>query len=384
MPMDMLEAYGGSMRIDVASHLAYLRGLLHSLVLLRRACEGLRLWDERIVRVPTLYFFISLTVSGDYAVAKWLRPTHNEGNTMKKLNLITLVALSLAMASCGSKTYLITSGNENLRSLTKVTEGKNPSTDPGGSTESNILFFTTQINYNERNIYKKDNPVAPAQIQFTSGAPCSDPTYCVATDRVAFSRLVNRTYDIYMMPASKGNALIPVTETPGDNEFAPSFSPNGEFLAYQKGYANSTSSEIWMKNLKTGENMLLGQGCCPAISPDGKKIAYAKVESGKTRNIWIMDVDGSNAQQLSASKEEFAGFPAWSPSGKKIVYQSNKKSGNFDIFVMNADGTGIVQLTTNESDDFEPFWSKDGYIYMTSDRGSKKNEYNIWRFFYED
>lgn len=301
----------------------------------------------------------------------------------KKLSFVIGGALLMSLASCGSKTYLITSGSENLRSLTKVTEGKNSCEEPGGSVESNTLFFTMTVDY-ETSIYKKDNPVAPAQVQITSGNNSRYPTYCVATDRVAFSRLVNGYYDIYMMPAVKGNALIPVTETSRDHELVPSLSPDGTLLAYQKGSLNSSDAEIWLKNVTTGENMLLGKGATPAISPDGKKIAYAKIESNKSRNIWVMDIDGSNAQQLTVSKEEFAGFPKWSPSGRKIVFQSNKKKGNFDIFVMNANGTGLVQLTTNESEDLTPFWAKDGFIYISSDRGDKRGNYNIWRFLYDD
>jgi len=301
----------------------------------------------------------------------------------RNLGVVMGAALLAAMTSCGSKTYLITSGSENLRALTKVTEGKNSCENPGGSVVSNTLFFTMTVDY-ETSIYKKDNPVAPAQVQITSGNNSLYPTYCVATDRVAFSRLVNGYYDIYMMPAVKGNALIPVTETARDHELVPSLSPDGTLLAYQKGSLNSSDAEIWLKNTTTGENMLLGKGATPSISPDGKKIAYAKIESNKSRNIWVMDIDGSNAQQLTVSKEEFAGFPKWSPSGRKIVFQSNKKKGNFDIFVMNANGTGLVQLTTNESEDLTPFWSKDGYIYISSDRGATRGNYNIWRFLYDD
>lgn len=301
----------------------------------------------------------------------------------KHLNLAIGVAIVATLASCKSTTYLVTSGSENLRSLTKITEGKNPCQFPGGSVESETLFFTMTVG-NEISVYKKENPLAPSQVQITSGQNCLFPTYCVANDRVAFARLVNGYYDIYLLPSDKGNALIPVTETGRDNEIVPSISPDGTLIAYQKGDLNSANAEIWLKNLKTGENMLLGKGATPSISPDGKKIAYAKVESSNSRNIWVMDIDGGNAQQLTTSKEEYAGFPKWSPTGSKIVFQSNKKKENFDIFVMNADGTGLVQLTTNESDDLTPFWSKEGFIYMASDRGDKKGNYNIWRFHYID
>lgn len=313
-----------------------------------------------------------------------MRRTHYKIDFLRGLTLTIILCGYLAtLTSCRTTTFLITSGSENLRSLTKITEGKNPSTNPGGSVDSDILFFNTTVDY-ETSVYKKDNPVAPAQVQVTSGNTSLYPTYCAATDRVAFSRLVNGFYDIYMMPAFKGNALIPVTETTRDHELAPSLSPDGSLLAYQKGGLNSMDAEIWIKNTTTGENMLLGKGATPSISPDGRRIAYAKIESNNTRNIWVMDIDGSNAQQLTVSKEEFAGFPKWSPSGTKIVFQSNKKKGNFDIFVMNANGTGLMQLTTNESDDLTPFWSNDGYIYFCSDRGGHRGNYNIWRFYYND
>ncbi len=306
----------------------------------------------------------------------------NEKMRCNKLCLNIGFALLLGMSSC-APTYKITSGSENLLALAKITEGDNLCTEPGGSVESTILLFNMELNSKEKNIYKKDNPVAPSQVQVTSGSVCTYPTYCVASERIAFSREVNGYNDIYMLPVS-GNALIPVTETNGINEIAPSISPDGTLVAYQKGTLNSTDAEIWVKNLTTGENMLLGKGATPSISPDGKKIAFAKIESNNSRNIWVMDIDGCNAQQLTVSKEEFAGFPKWSPKGDKIVYQANKKKGNFDIFIMNSDGTGLMQLTTNESDDLTPFWSKDGYIYISSDRGGKKGHFNIWRFLYMD
>jgi len=47
--------------------------------------------------------------------------------------------------------------------------------------------------------------------------------------------------------------------------------------------------------------------------------------------------------------------PAWAPDGKKIAYASVQTS-NFDIRVMNPDGTGKVTLTTSPGNDYDPDW----------------------------
>ena len=55
-----------------------------------------------------------------------------------------------------------------------------------------------------------------------------------------------------------------------------------------------------------------------------------------------------------------------------------------DIYIVNIDGDNLTQLTKNKSFDMEPYWTTDGYLYFTSDRGNKKGNYQIWRFKLDD
>jgi Tol biopolymer transport system component len=296
-----------------------------------------------------------------------------------------LVILSLTGFYSCKTTYQITSGSEDLRALTKVTDKEGViGEEVSGGYGSDILLLTLYSPSSEaRNIYKKDHSYSQAMAQITFGSLDSNPAYCASTDKIAFSQYKGGQRDLYLVPA-KGSYLIPVTETPNDNEYSPSFSKDGVFLAYQKckGGINDMSSEIWVKNLTTGENMLLGNGFSPQISPDGKKIAFSKCESSSIRHIWVMDIDGGNAMQLTNSAKEFAGFPCWSPNGEHIVFQDiiNSKKSDYDLYIISKDGTGLMQITTNNSDDFGPFWGADNSIYFTSDRGSTKGKYQIWKF----
>ena len=47
--------------------------------------------------------------------------------------------------------------------------------------------------------------------------------------------------------------------------------------------------------------------------------------------------------------------PAWSPDGKRVAFESDR-NGSRDIFIMNADGTGQRPLTDSAADDYEPVW----------------------------
>lgn len=145
------------------------------------------------------------------------------------------------------------------------------------------------------------------------------------------------------------------------------------------------NSEIWLRNLKTGENVLLGNGYQPCFSPDGKRIAYVKYSSdAKSTSIWIMNIDGSEQVQLTDAKKGFALNPRWSPDGTRLVFQSSKKDKkDADLYVIDVDGNNLTQLTINKSYDGQPYWTTDGYIYFVSDRGKNVGNYQIWRFKYE-
>ncbi len=314
---------------------------------------------------------------------------------MKKI-LLLLIPIVLITSSCG--TLAVVSGGEVLDTLTKVTDSDEPCGYPFGGDNGKNLYFAGRSSGKYFNIYYKDNAFSSAVGEKTNGKNLNTcPAYCETTDKIAFSCQNEgmSTSDIYMMNAHQGRALSPITETSDAFESSPSFNHDGTMLVYHKlplmyqkngtPIANLTivqHVELWTKNLVTGENTLLGLGAEPAFSPDGNKIAYTKYSTdAKSCSLWIMDVDGSNPVQITDAKRGMAHNPAWSPDGKKLVFQSYKKDKkDFDIYIVDIDGENLTQITTNKSWDGEPYWSNDGYIYFTSDRGNKPSNFQIWRF----
>jgi Tol biopolymer transport system component len=106
----------------------------------------------------------------------------------------------------------------------------------------------------------------------------------------------------------------------------------------------------------------------PAWSPDGTRIAFTiwkerRQGEGATSNIYVMNADSSNQQQLTTSGEDSSA--AWSPDGTQLVFASQRleRLNEFehfadDIYRMNADGSDQVLLTsgTGSVDYHSPIW----------------------------
>lgn len=110
-----------------------------------------------------------------------------------------------------------------------------------------------------------------------------------------------------------------------------------------------------------------------SLSPDGTKILYRKVVKGPgldwslgaiTRNseVYTADLDGANEVNLS-NNAAFDGWPLWSPDGKTIVFASNRSGPALtgQVWVMDADGSHAQQLSTGPWSHVQPSWSSNGH-----------------------
>ncbi|MEO0189987.1 MAG: hypothetical protein ABIL18_03300 [candidate division WOR-3 bacterium] len=83
----------------------------------------------------------------------------------------------------------------------------------------------------------------------------------------------------------------------------------------------------------------------PAISPDGKFIAFESVRE-RNRDIYIMEIESRKLTRLTEHPADDYS-PTWSPDGKRVAFISDR-DGHSHIYVINADGTGLFQLTKGE------------------------------------
>jgi RTX calcium-binding nonapeptide repeat (4 copies)/WD40-like Beta Propeller Repeat len=107
----------------------------------------------------------------------------------------------------------------------------------------------------------------------------------------------------------------------------------------------------------------------PAYSGDGKKIVWEGdtdlMGSNADDEIFIMNADGTGQTPLTPILDDGDDDedPAISWDGRRIVFERpNPSGGDDEIFIMNSDGSGQVPLTSNDSDETDPVFSRDGKL----------------------
>jgi len=129
----------------------------------------------------------------------------------------------------------------------------------------------------------------------------------------------------------------------------------------------------------------------PSFSPDGEKVVFrgahfaSKKEEGFVDEIYIMDADGSNLQQLTHYPKSDttaawyaykAGPPKWHPTENFISYASFQ-NGKYSLFGVTPNGQKQWKLTTTTQNEVFHDWSSDGKWLVTDLAKTEQSSYHI-------
>lgn len=250
--------------------------------------------------------------------------------------------------------------------------------------EAYILYSVPEIKASNMNLWAKKVRGAAA-MRLTQGK-FVDETPCVTPDgsKILFSsnRLGNDF--LWRFNVTGRGGFTKITDSDAADSW-PTILGTGR-ICYTSRLKGSSSPQIWSCNFDGTLPTQLREGEAPAVSPDGKKIAFIAADPITNRKkLWIMDADGGNPTQITTNAFSDEQCPCWMPDGKHIVYASNQAvvdgKNNYDIWIINIDGVGQTQLTVNGSDDRFPVVDKEGkYVYFYSNRGMTQDYCTeIWR-----
>jgi TolB protein len=150
------------------------------------------------------------------------------------------------------------------------------------------------------------------------------------------------------------------------------YSPDGKRIAYS--VANGESAQIYVANVDGSNAKALTEtpffiNTSPAWSPDGRQLAFVSTRGG-TPQIYIMGADGSNPHRITF-QGNYNQTPDWSPRGDLIAFTARDERHAFDLFTVNVTNGKVTRLTQDQGNNQEPAFSPNGRLIMfMSDRSA--------------
>ena len=168
---------------------------------------------------------------------------------------------------------------------------------------------------------------------------------------------------------------------------SPAVSPDGRTIAFCRASPGG-SQELWLLDLTedlkpkaeprrlTHLNLQLGG---PAWTPDGKGIVFSAGPPGANQSIWRVSISGSGPPERLQFGVESASVPAVARNGNRLAFQR----GRFDINIyrLSLSDSGVplakpAPFLSSTRNEFNPQYSPDGArIAFGSDRGG---DYGVW------
>ena len=194
------------------------------------------------------------------------------------------------------------------------------------------------------------------------------------------------------MTSIDGGKTVKITSD-NDHELHPSWSPDGQKLAYCKFGSQSQRWEIWVVDWQQpSAHQFLGYGLFPEWCPDiaKSKILFqrARQRGSRYHTIWTMDYLNGEAMyptEITSASNAAVINPSWSPSGDRIVFvtvlepdaKPNTRPSQSDVWMVRLDGTERTNLTSGQFANFQPVWGVDGKVYFVSDRSGVDNLWSV-------
>jgi hypothetical protein len=198
---------------------------------------------------------------------------------------------------------------------------------------------------------------------------------------------IRRTYEPVLdgttPPSEIGRRVISGGRLGGDLNIGPAISPDGKWIAFLSE-RSLFSIDLFVADAATGKviRRLTSTASDPHYSSiqfihsagawdaDSRRIAIATVTSGRPALAIFNAANGDKEQELRLEEVDEIFNPTWAPDGRAIAFTGMSR-GLTDLFVVEVASGAVRRLTTDPYADLQPAWSPDGTrIAFATDRFS--------------
>jgi serine/threonine-protein kinase len=165
----------------------------------------------------------------------------------------------------------------------------------------------------------------------------------------------------------------------------PVWSPDGIHIAYISGMGSSGTGVFWKRADGTGEAVRLfaseNVNHTFSFSPDGKYLAYSEGDPHTKTDLWLLSIDNARIDdpkvtgRTSFLRTEFnEDAPAISPDGRWLAYQSDE-SGRNEVYVRPFQAS-VGKWAVSTKGGSSPVWSKKApELFFATSEGIEKVTY---------
>ena len=181
--------------------------------------------------------------------------------------------------------------------------------------------------------------------------------------------------------------LITENKEGGRLNIAPALSPDGKLVAFISEL-DFLDAELWLADARSGEvirRLQKGTAFDPHFgslryinsagtwSPDSKQFAFSALRGGQDVLVILNVANAERVRELTAKGVGEISNPTWSPDGRTIVF-SGIHGGVSDLFLLELGSGEVRPLTDDAYAEMHPTFSPDGKtIAFTTDRGPETN-----------
>lgn len=144
---------------------------------------------------------------------------------------------------------------------------------------------------------------------------------------VAYARLISGQESLWLHQLATGRVLQ-VTTLGTDQCWGIDFSPDGNYLYFERHLPSATAGDLYRISTLGGEatRVLSGISGAPAISPDGLKVAFVRstLPSHGVDSVVTADIDGSDLRILASYPAPGIHFNriTWTADGQTLIFPS--------------------------------------------------------------
>ena len=241
----------------------------------------------------------------------------------------------------------------------KLTNNNAQDFDPVWSPDgSKIAFVSDRDGRSDIFIMNSDgsNPFNLTNSVFEDLSPAWSPD----GKKIVFSRNIGNT-EIYKINIDANNLVRLTNIISFDKEPSVSISPTTglNIVVFESNRRDSNYSELYTMVLdgsdekKLFSNRYRQWDTSASFSPDGTKIVFLSSVLGQN-DVFLVNSNGTNLQQLTFTKNTNEYSPSWSPDGSHIIFASSDSQTN-TIYQMNIDGSDIIQIISMDDANY-PSW----------------------------